>query len=71
MSLLASIPAPFPPAACPQLEQEGYLYAATTEDLAQVVACMDLTRLVPYDKGDPAGIVRHIDGIMGLRPKPL
>ncbi len=39
--------------------------------LAQVVARLDPSRLVPYDKGDPAGIVRRIDAAMGLRPKPL
>lgn len=38
---------------------------------AQVVARLDPSRLVPYDKGDPAGIVRRIDAAMGMRPKPL
>lgn len=54
-----------------KLEQDGYLYAATIDDLAHVVASMDTARLAPYEKGDPAGIVRHIDGIMGVRAKPL
>ena len=38
---------------------------------AQVVARLDPSRLVPYDKGDPAGIVRRVDAAMGMRPKPL
>jgi len=54
-----------------QLDREGHLYAATTDTLTEVVASMDASRLVPYEKGDPAGIVRHIDAAMGVRPKPL
>ncbi|EFN58332.1 hypothetical protein CHLNCDRAFT_34478 [Chlorella variabilis] len=54
-----------------KLESEGYLFAATTDGLAAVVAGMNPARLVPYEKGDPAGIVRHIDGVMGVRAKPL
>ncbi|KAL4427919.1 hypothetical protein ABPG75_002008 [Micractinium tetrahymenae] len=54
-----------------KLERDGHLYAATTENLAEVVARMDPSRLVPYRKGDPAGIVRAIDAAMGVRPKPL
>jgi hypothetical protein len=49
----------------------GHLYAATPQNLAQVVAGMDPARLAPYDKGDPAGIVQHIDCAIGVRRKPL
>lgn len=49
----------------------GHLYAATTDTLAQVVAGLDPARLVPYEKGDPAGIVLRLDEALGLRSKPL
>ena len=62
---------PPPPAALLQLERMGHLYAATPQNLAQVVAGMDPARLAPYDKGDPAGIVQHIDCAIGVRRKPL
>ena len=55
----------------PQLERMGHLYAATTDTLAQVVAGLDPARLVPYEKGDPAGIVLRLDEALGLRSKPL
>lgn len=54
-----------------KLERMGHLYAATPQNLAQVVAGMDPARLAPYDKGDPAGIVQHIDCAIGVRRKPL
>lgn len=55
-----------------KLEKMGHLYAATTQDLAQVVAGMDSGSLTPYDKGDPAGIVQHIDQAIGVRrARPL
>jgi hypothetical protein len=57
-------------AACVQLEEQGHLRAASPDSLALVVAALDPARLVPYEKGDPGGIVQHIDAVMGVRPKP-
>jgi hypothetical protein len=39
--------------------------------LAEVVGALDAAKLVPYERGDPAGIVRHVDAVMGVRTKPL
>lgn len=55
-----------------QLERDGYLLAATTDTLAQVVARLDPSRLVAYECGNPAGIVRHIDSmVMRVCVKPM
>ena len=71
--LLAELHAapPLPPAPCRlQLERMGHLYSATTDSLAQVVAGLgSAPPLVPYERGDPAGIVEHIDGMMGVRSR--
>lgn len=34
----------------------------------QVIRGMDLEGLVPYEKGDPAGIAREIDALLGIKP---
>lgn len=54
-----------------KLERDGHLFAATPDSLEAVVAAMDPSLLLPYAKGDPAGIVRCIDAAMGVRCKPL
>ena len=49
----------------------GCLVAATTEGLVAAVGRLDPAALVPYERGDPAGIVRCIDAALGRHPKPL
>lgn len=67
-----SLPPPLPDTTHDlQLERDGHLFAATTDNLAAVVAAMDPSRLLPYAAGDPAGIVRCVDAALGMRPKPL
>lgn len=51
----------------------GHLRAATTEGLAAAVGALNPASLVPYEQGDPAGIVRRINESVGVdaHTKPL
>ena len=52
-----------------KLESLRHLFAASPGSLAEVVRALDVGRLVPYEKGDPSGIVAEIDACCGVAAK--
>jgi beta-1,4-N-acetylglucosaminyltransferase len=50
-----------------KLEEMHHLFAATPDSLADVIRGMDVASLVPYEKGDPAGIAAEIDTAMAAK----
>ncbi len=52
-----------------KLESLKHLFAATPDTLAEVVQGMDVASLLPYEKGDPSGIVAAVDACCGISAK--
>lgn len=48
------------------LAKLSYMFAATPETLPNVITTMNTTSLRAYPKGDPSGIVKKIDQLMGF-----
>lgn len=63
--LAQPLSSPLHPLSSHQLERMGHLRAATPEGLAAAVAALDPASLVPYERGNPAGIVRRIGEAVG------
>ena len=48
------------------LDVMGHLISATPETLLHAIKALDTAKMVPYQKGNPSGIVAEVDRIMGV-----